>query len=180
MTTSDKVTVLTLTQAQLLKVDTAGQTSYARWKVEVTPDSKLLAINSSLFTVGSQIPITLGIMPVPGQSNKVACFIYYKSNDAAAFINTSNPHRMMIGKEDYPLIPIGSWQEKTGGYQATFVIPDNLLTALLQATDDTVVTLSGNFTKPPPSNTTTASTNPLIAYFGVGNLKNSLQALLKR
>lgn len=179
MTTSDKVTVLTLTQAQLLKVDTEGQTSYARWKVEVTPDSKLLAINSSLFTVGSQIPITLGIMPVPGQSNKVACLIYYKSKDAAAF-NNNNPHRMMIGKEDYPLIAAGSWQEKTGGYQATFVIPDNLLNALLQASDDTVVTLSGNFAKPPQSNTTTASTNPLITYFGVGNLKNSLQALIKR
>jgi len=179
MTSSDKVTVLTLTQAQLLKVDTAGQTSYARWKVEVTPDSKLLAINNSLFTLGSQIPITLGIMPVPGQANKVACLIYYKSSDAAAFSN-NNPHRMEIGKEVYSLIPIASWQEKTGGYQATFVIPDNLLNALLQAPDETVVTLSGNFIKLPQSNTTTASTNPLIAYFGVGNLKNSLQALLKR
>ena len=180
MTSSDKVTVLSLTQAQLLKVDTAGQTSYARWKVEVTPGSKLLAINSSLFTVGSQIPITLGILPVPGQSNKVACLIYYKSNDAVAFINSSNPHRMTLGKEDYPLIAAGSWQEKTGGYQATFLIPDNLLTAMLQAPDDTVVTLSGNFTKPPQSNSTTASASPLIAYFGVGNLRNSLQALLKR
>jgi len=179
MTTSDKVTVLTLTQAQLLKVDTAGQTSYARWKVEVTPDSKLLAINNSLFTVGSQIPITLGIMPVPGQSNKVACLIYYKSNDAQAF-SSSNPHRMEIGKEAYPLILVGNWQEKTGGYQATFVISDNLLNSLLQAPDETVVTLTGNFAKPPQSNTTTDSTNPLIAYFGVGNLKNSLQALLKR
>jgi len=179
MTTSDKVTVLTITQAQLLKVDTAGQTSYARWKVEVTPDSKLLAINNSLFTVGSQIPITLGIMPVPGQSNKVACLIYYKSNDAQAF-SSSNPHRMEIGKEAYPLILVGNWQEKTGGYQATFVISDNLLNSLLQAPDETVVTLTGNFAKPPQSNTTTDSTNPLIAYFGVGNLKNSLQALLKR
>jgi len=179
MTTSDKVTVLTITQAQLLKVDTAGQTSYARWKVEVTPDSKLLAINNSLFTVGSQIPITLGIMPVPGQSNKVACLIYYKSNDAQAF-SSSNPHRMEIGKEAYPLILVGNWQEKTGGYQATFMIPDNLLNSLLQAPDETVVTLTGNFAKPPQSNTTTDSTNPLIAYFGVGNLKNSLQALLKR
>jgi len=179
MTTSDKVTVLTLTQAQLLKVDTAGQTSYARWKVEVTPDSKLLAINNSLFTVGSQIPITLGIMPVPGQSNKVACLIYYKSNDAQAF-SSSNPHRMEIGKEAYPLILVGNWQEKTGGYQATFVISDNLLNSLLQVPDETVVTLTGNFAKPPQSNTTTDSTNPLIAYFGVGNLKNSLQALLKR
>ena len=180
MTTSDKVTVLTLTQAQLLKVDTAGQTSYARWKVEVTPDSKLLAINSSLFTVGSQIPITLGILPVPGQSNKVACLIYYKNNDATAFSGNANPHSMTIGKEVYPLIAVGNWQEKTGGYQATFVIPDNLLNALLQASDDAVVTLSGNFIKPPQSNTTTASTNPLISYFGVGNLKNSLQALIKR
>jgi len=180
MTTSDKVTVLTLTQAQLLKVDTAGQTSYARWKVEVTPDSKLLAINSSLFTVGSQIPITLGILPVPGQSNKVACLIYYKNNDATAFSGNANPHSMTIGKEVYPLIAVGNWQEKTGGYQATFVIPDNLLNALLQASDDIVVTLSGNFIKPPQSNTTTASTNPLISYFGVGNLKNSLQALIKR
>jgi len=179
MTTSDKVTVLTLTQAKLLKVDTAGQTSYARWKVEVTPDSKLLAINSSLFTVGSQIPITLGILPVPGQSNKVACLIYYKTNDASAF-SASNPHRFEIGKEIYALTPAGNWQDKTGGYQATFLIPDNLLNTLLRLPDDTVVTLSGSFSKPPQSNTTTASTNPLIAYFGVGNLKNSLQALLKR
>ena len=179
MTTSDKVTVLTLTQAQLLKVDTAGQTSYARWKVEVTPDSKLLAINSSLFTVGSQIPVTLGILPVPGQNNKVACLIYYKSNDVSAF-SASNPQHFEIGKEIYPLTPAGNWQEKTGGYQATFLIPDNLLNALLQAPDDTVITLSGSFSKPPQSNTTTASTNPLTAYFGVGNLKNSLQALLKR
>jgi hypothetical protein len=179
MTTSDKVTVLTLTQAQLLKVDTAGQTSYARWKVEVTPDSKLLAINSGLFTVGSQIPVTLGILPVPGQNNKVACLIYYKSNDASAF-SASNPQHFEIGKDIYPLIPAGNWQEKTGGYQATFLIPDALLNALLQASDDTVITLSGSFRKPPQSNTTATSTNPLIAYFGVGNLKNSLQALLKR
>lgn len=179
MTSSDKVTVLTLTQAQLLKVDTAGQTSYTRWKVEVTPDSKLLAVNSSLFTLDSQIPVTLGILPVPGQNNKVACLIYYKSNDALAF-SGNNPQRFEIGKEIYPLIPAGNWQEKTGGYQATFLIPDNLLNALLHASDETVVTLSGSFSKPPQSNTTTASTNPLIAYFGVGNLKNSLQALLKR
>ena len=118
-------------------------------------------------------------MPVPGQSNKVACLIYYKSNDAQAF-SSSNPHRMEIGKEAYPLILVGNWQEKTGGYQATFMIPDNLLNSLLQAPDETVVTLTGNFAKPPQSNTTTDSTNPLIAYFGVGNLKNSLQALLKR
>jgi hypothetical protein len=152
--------------------------------VEVTPDSKLLAINSSLFTVGSHIPITLGILPVPGQSNKAACLIYYKSNDAAAFSSggnsSANPHSMTIGKEVYPLMIVGAWQEKTGGYQATFVIPDNLLNTLLQVPDETVVTLTGNFTKPPQSNTTTDSSNPLIAYFGVGNLKNSLQALLKR
>jgi len=180
LTTSDKITTLTLAQAQVLKVDTGGQSSYPRWHLEATADAKLLALNSGLLTAGSQIPITLGILPVPGQSNKVACLIYYKNNDATAFSGNANPHSMTIGKEVYPLIAVGNWQEKTGGYQATFVIPDNLLNALLQASDDTVVTLSGNFIKPPQSNTTTASTNPLISYFGVGNLKNSLQALLKR
>jgi len=179
MTTSDKVTVLTLSQAQLLKVDTAGQSAYPRWKIEVTPDSKLLALNSGLLTAESNIPVTLGIMPMPGQANKVALLIYYKNSDADAFSKV-NVHLMEVGKETYQLISAGNWQEKTGGYQATFLIPDNLLNALLQAPDDAVVRLSGSFVKPPKSNTSTASTNPLICYFGVGNLKNSLQALLKR
>ena len=185
MTTSDKVTVLTLTQAQLLKVDTAGQTSYARWRLEATPDGKLLAVNSSLFSNASNIAITLGMMPIPNPNkdaslaNRIVCLIYYKSSDAAAF-QTSNPHFFQIGKELYPLVMAGKWQDKTGGYQATFVVPENLQTALLQAQDDTQITLVGEFTKPPASNSDAVSTSPMTAYFGVGNLRNSLQALLKR
>ena len=179
MTTSDKVTVLSIVQAQLLKVDTAGQTSYGRWRLEATSDGKLLAINSSLFSNSSNIAITLGMMPIPNQPNRLACLIYYKSNDGAAFA-VNNPHSLQIGKEIYPLALVGKWQEKSGGYQATFLIPENLQAALLQASDDTQVTLVGEFVKPPTSNAGTPSTSPLSAYFGVGNLKNSLQALLKR
>lgn len=185
MTSSDKVTVLSLAQAQQLRVDTAGQTSYGRWRIEATPDSKLLAINNSLFTLNSRIPITLGIMPIPGQtnqpnaSNKVACLIFYKSTDASAF-NSPSTHRIQLGKETYSLSPIGSFQDKTGGYQATFLVPDHLLSALLQAPDDTVATLLAEFSKLPESSSGSPSTNPVTAYFGVGNLKNSLQALLKR
>ena len=185
MTSSDKVTVLSLTQAQQLRVDTAGQTSYGRWRIEATPDSKLLAINNSLFTVPSRIPITLGIMPILSQStppsagNKVACFIFYKSADASAFSSPSS-HRILLGKETYLLSAIGPWQDKTGGHQATFLVPDPLVSALLQAPEESVVTLLAEFTKLPESNSGSPSTNPVTAYFGVGNLKNSLQALLKR
>jgi hypothetical protein len=185
MTSSDKVTVLTLAQAQQLRVDTAGQTSYGRWRIEATSDSKLLAINNSLMTVASRIPITLGIMPIPSQStppnlgNQVACLIFYKSTDGSAFTNPST-HRILLGKDTYQLSAIGGWQDKTGGYQATFLIPDRLLSALLQAPEESVVTLSAEFTKLPESNSNSPSTNPVTAHFGVGNLKNSLQALLKR
>jgi hypothetical protein len=185
MTSSDKVTVLSLTQAQQLRVDTAGQTSYGRWRIEATPDSKLLAINNSLFTLTSRIPITLGLMPIPSQGsgpnagNKLACLIFYKSTDASAFTSAST-HRIQLGKETYLLNPIGGFQDKTGGYQATFLVPDLLLSALLQAPDDAVVTLLAEFTKLPESNSSSPSANPVTTYFGVGNLKNSLQALLKR
>lgn len=178
MTSSDKVAVLSIAQAQLLKVDTAGQTSYARWKVEATTDSKLLVINRGLVTMGSQIPVTLAFTPIPKQTNKLALLIYYKSNDLNAFM-ANNPQKIQIGSISYPLTLVGMWQAKTDGYQATFVISDALQNALLQAPDDSVGTLIGDFSKPPTSNTNIVSTNPLISYFGVGNLKSGLLALIK-
>jgi len=177
MTSSDKVAVLSIAQAQLLRVDTAGQTSYPRWKVEATPDSKLLVVNRGLLTMGSQIPVTLAFTPIPKQANKLALLIYYKSNDLDAFV-ASNPQKIQLGKKIYPLTLVGIWQTKTDGYQATFLMPESLQNALLQAPDDTVASLIGEFPRPPRSNSAIASTNPLMSYFGVGNLKNGLQALI--
>ena len=185
MTSSDKVTILSLTQAQQLRVDTAGQSSYGRWRIEATPDSKLLAVNNSLLTSTSRIPITLGIMPIPRQStlpqtrNQVACLIFYKSADGSAF-SAPSTHRMQLGQDTYLLTAIDRFQDKSTGYQATFLVPDNLLNALLQTPDDTVVTLLAEFTKLPESHSNVPSKNPVTAYFGVGNLRNSLQALIIR
>ena len=195
LTTSDKITTLTLAQAQVLKVDTGGQSSYPRWHLEATADAKLLALNSGLLTAGSQIPVTLGVLPVAlkakeskdakivanNNPNKdvLACLIYYKSADAATFAN-NNPHSIQIGSTVYPLVLVGTWQEKTGGYQATFVMPNPLVEALLQSPEDAVITLRADFIKPPKSNTSIASASPVLTYFGVGNFKTSVQALLKR
>jgi hypothetical protein len=183
MTSSDRVTFLSLSQAQMLKVDTAGQSSYPRWRVEATADSKLLAVNNGLFTVGSEIPVMIAMMPISNQANQIACLIFYKSTDAGAF-NRNNPHRIQIGKDSYPLEMIGGWQEKTKGFQASFLVTDKLQTALMQAPDDAVLTLIGEFSKPPSSNSLTnhssPTSSPLMTYFGVGNLRTSLQALLKR
>ena len=179
LTTSDKVAVLTLAQAQALKVDTGGQSGYGRWRIEVTPDSKLLAINSSPFTAGSQIPVTMAIVPIPGQTNKWAFLLFYKSTDQIAFVS-SNSHQIKIGKDSYPLNQVGAWQEKTGGYQATFALSETLYSAFIQMPEDTVAALSGEFTKAPNSNTNSPSTNPVLTYFGLGNLKSSLLALAKK
>lgn len=179
MTSSDQMTILTIAQAQQLKIDTAGQSSLGRWRVEATPDSKLLVVNSNILTSDSEIPVTLGIMPIPNQNNRLALMIYYQSADSQAF-SSSNPHHIQIGTERFALTGVGGWQEKGKGYQATFLMPDTLQSALIRAPDDAVISLLGDFAKPPKNSTGTTSANPLIAYFGVGNLRNSLQALLQR
>jgi hypothetical protein len=75
---------------------------------------------------------------------------------------------------------VGQWIAKLKGYQATFLIPANLQAALLQAPEDGQATLIGEFSKPPTSNSAIVSTNKITTYFGLGNLRNSLQALLNR
>ncbi len=180
MTSSDKVTILTLAQAQLLKVDTAGQTSYPRWRVEVTPESKLLALNTGLITQTDQIPVTLGILPIPEKKSRLALLVYYKINAPEVF-RLPNSHSLQINKEVYPLMLISPWQDKSGGYQASFLLSEEAQQALMQASEDMVIGLRASFGKAlKGEQAERPSPSTLITYFGVVNLKNSLQALLGR
>jgi hypothetical protein len=115
--------------------------------------------------------ITLAFVPA---NQGIACLIFYKSDDGQAFTEKII-HRMQIQGQSFTLQQANDWQLKTGGYQSVLIISNSLLEALTRAPEDTVVTLSGEFNRPPNS-----VAAPVEAYFGVGNLKNTLNALSKK
>ena len=170
MTTSDKVAVLSLAQAQLYKVDNTGQSAYPRWRIEALPDGKLLTVNN-LTNQKNQL-VTIGLMPV---DKSIACFIYYKTDDAPSFSGKTVHHLIVAGKE-FNLLPLETWQVKAGGFQSIFNIPNAALEALVSAPEDTTITLIGDFVQPPKG----TSSTPLELYFGLGNFKTTLTALIKR
>jgi len=170
MTTSDKVTILSMAQARQYQVDNAGLSPYPRWRLEVMPDGKLLTVNH-LVSQKAKLGITLAFIPA---NQGIACLIFYKSDDGQAFAEKII-HRMQIQGQSFTLQQANDWQLKTGGYQAVLIMSNSLLEALTRAPEDTVVTLSGEFNRPPNS-----VAAPVEAYFGVGNLKNTLNALSKK
>lgn len=163
MTTSDKVNVLSLAQAKLLKVDNAGQSPYPRWRLEATPDGKLLALNNPP-RVSGKPPVALALLEAPGtdksQSNKKMIFlIFYKSDDETLFTQRLEP-QLLVNQKTYSLKQLDNWQKKTNGYQASFILSDETFNALMQAPEESTITLTSSISS---------------VRFGVGGLKNIYQ-----
>ena len=170
VTTSDKMSVLSLAQAKLLKVDNTGQSPHPRWRLEATANGQLIAINNPTNVPGKP-PIVLAlIQPSKSASNldkkplesKTVLLIFYKSEDATLFSQKID-HQLTVNQKIFTLKQAEDWQKKTNGYQAGFVISDEVLTTLSQAPEDATVNL----------NSTIRNTR-----FGVGGFKNIYQALV--
>jgi hypothetical protein len=168
VTASDKVAVLTLAQAKLLRVDNTGQSPYPRWKLEATADGKLIAINNPPGISGKP-PATLALTQLKSSSNaekkqadiKTVFLIFYKSNDANLFSEKTD-HQLTINQSSYPLKQTEEWQRKPNGYQASFTSSKDALEALYQAPEESTVNLHS-----PIRN----------IRFGVGGFKNIYLAL---
>jgi hypothetical protein len=177
VTTSDKVNVLSLAQAKLLKVDNTGQSPYPRWRLEATADGKLIAINNPP-NVSGKPPATLALvqLPKPLQTPiaihatpstdkkaeiKTVFLIFYKSDDAPLF-NQKIEHQLVIQQKTYALKQAEVWQRKPNGYQASFISGNDALEALYQAPEDSMINLNS-----PIRN----------IRFGVGGFKNIYLAL---
>jgi len=163
VTTSDKVNVLSLAQAKLLRVDNAGQSPYPRWRLEATPDGKLLALNNPP-SVSGKLPVALAILEAQGndknQSNKkMILLVFYKSDDETLFIQKIEP-QLLVNHKTYSLKQLDTWQKKTNGYQASFMLSDEALNALTQAPEESTITLTSSISS---------------VRFGVGGLKNIYQ-----
>lgn len=153
VTASDKVAVLTLAQAKLLKVDNTGQSPYPRWKLEATADGKLIAINQAP-NVSGKPPATLALvqLPKPKVSSlasadkkdaeiKTVFLIFYKSDDATLF-NQKIEHQLVIQQKTYALKQAGEWQRKPNGYQASFISSKDALDALFQSPEESTINLN--------------------------------------
>jgi len=169
VTASDKVAVLTLAQAKLLKVDNTGQSPYPRWRLEATPNGQLIAINNP-GGVSGKPPATLALVQLPKPSSgvekkpaeiKTVFLIFYKSDDANLF-SQKIEHQLLINQKSYPLKQAEEWQHKPNGYQASFIGGKDALEALYQAPEESTVNLNS-----PIRN----------IRFGVGGFKNIYLAL---
>jgi len=169
VTASDKVNVLSLAQARLLKVDNTGQSPYPRWRLEATPNGQLIAINNPT-SVSGKPPATLALAQLPKPSSgvekksaeiKTVFVIFYKSDDANLF-NQKIEHQLLINQKSYPLKQTEEWQRKPNGYQASFIGSKDALEALYQAPEESTVNLNS-----PIRN----------IRFGVGGFKNIYLAL---
>ena len=174
VTASDKVNVLSLAQARLLKVDNTGQSPYPRWRLEATADGKLIAINNPP-NVSGKAPSTLALvqLPKPLPTNiaapnidkkadvKTVFLIFYKSDDATLF-SQKIEHQLLIQQKTYTLKQAEEWQRKPNGYQASFIGGNDVFEALSQAPEESTINLNS-----PVRN----------IRFGVGGFKNIYLAL---
>jgi hypothetical protein len=168
VTASDKVAILTLAQAKLLKVDNTGQSPFPRWRLEATSSGQLIAINNPA-SVSGKPPVTLALVQLPKQSgadkksveSKPVFLIFYKSDDANLFSRKVD-HQLLIYQKSYSLQQAEEWQRKPNGYQASFIVSNDALEALYQAPE-----------------VSTANLNSPIRNirFGVGGFKNIYLAL---
>lgn len=169
VTASDKMSVLTLAQAKLLKVDNTGQSPYPRWRLEAAANGQLIAINNPT-SVSGKPPVSLAFITLPKSSNadrkpaegKTVLIVFYRSEEADLFSQKID-HALTINQKTFTLKQAEDWQKKMNGYQATFMISDEALTTLTQASEDI-----------------TANLNSAIrnTRFGVGGFKNIYQALV--
>lgn len=173
VTASDKVAVLTLAQAKLLRVDNTGQSPYPRWKLEATTDGKLIAINPAP-NISGKPPATLALVQLPRPNPKslpsldpkaaeikTVFLIFYKSEDATLF-SQKIEHQLVIHQKTYTLKQAEEWQRKPNGYQASFISSNDALEALYQAPEESTINLNS-----PIRN----------IRFGVGGFKNIYLAL---
>ena len=169
VTASDKVAVLTLAQAKLLKVDNTGQSPYPRWRLEATPNGQLIAINNPT-SVSGKPPATIALIQLLKQATsldkkpaeiKTVFLIFYKSDDANLFAQKIE-HQLLINQKSYPLKQVEEWQHKPNGYQASFIGGMDALEALYQAPEESTLNLNS-----PIRN----------IRFGVGGFKNIYLAL---
>jgi len=168
LTSSDKMTVLSQTEAKRLKVDNYGQSLYPKWRLEVASDGKLLVLNTA--NIQGRLPISIGFAKM---KQAIVCVIYYKSNDEVAF-TTTTPHKMVIENQTYNLVQTSSWQEKNGGYQMIFDLPKKTLDALESLSDESVFTINAEFFQNPKG-----IQGPATIKLGGLGLKNALNILAK-
>ena len=168
VTASDKMSILSLAQAKLLKVDNTGQSPYPRWRLEAASNGQLIAINNPTNVYGKP-PISLALIQLPASSNadkkpvesRTVLLIFYRSENTDLFSQRID-HQLTVNQKTFTLKQAEDWQTKTNGYQAGFLISEEALTTLSQAPEET-----------------TANLNSAIrnTRFGVGGFKNIYQAL---
>ena len=168
LTSSDKMTVLSQTEAKRLRVDNHGQSLYPKWRLEVANDGKLLVLNTA--NIQGRLPISIGFAKM---KQAIVCVIYYKSNDEVAF-TTTTPHKIVIDNQSHTLVQPSSWQEKNGGYQMIFDMPKKTLDALENISDDSVFTINAEFFQNPKG-----IQGPATIKLGGLGLKNALNILSK-
>ena len=168
LTSSDKMTVLSQTEAKRLRVDNHGQSLYPKWRLEVANDGKLLVLNTA--NIQGRLPISIGFAKM---KQAIVCVIYYKSNDEVAF-TTTTPHKIVIDNQSHTLVQTSSWQEKNGGYQMIFDMPKKTLDALENISDDSVFTINAEFFQNPKG-----IQGPATIKLGGLGLKNALNILSK-
>ena len=161
VTASERMSILSLTQAKMLRVDNTGQSPYPRWRLEATANGQLVALNNP----SSKPPIALALLLLPSAdknpTKKLVLIIFYRSTDEALF-KQKIEHQLTIAQKIFPLKQAEDWQKKTNGYQAGFLISDEALTTLSQAPEENTINL----------NSTVANIR-----LGVGGFKNIYQAL---
>ena len=164
VTSTDRMTVLSLAQAKILQVDNTGQSPSARWRIEAVASGQLVLINQAMFDK-ERIPVTLGFMNADG---KIFSIIFYSKNDFKDF-QSNGKHDIQIGKELYSLNPITKWQEKERGYQSIFQVSEKLIDQINELSEDAFFKLK-----------VTHLNEANEAIFGVKNFKRSIQALPKK
>jgi hypothetical protein len=164
VTSTDRMTVLSLAQAKILQVDNIGQSPSARWRIEAVAGGQLVLINQAMF-VKERIPVTLGFMNADG---KIFSIIFYSKNDFKNF-QSNGKHDIQIGQELHSLNPITKWQEKERGYQSIFQVSEKLIDQISELPED-------SFFKLKVAHLNEANE----ALFGVKNFKRSIQALIKK
>ena len=85
--------------------------------------------------------------------------VFYKSDDESLFTQKIEP-QLLVNQRAYSLKQLDTWQKKTNGYQASFILSDEALNALTQAPEESTISLTSSISS---------------VRFGVGGLKNIYQ-----
>lgn len=174
MTSANQVSVLTPEQIKQFKIDNLGQSPYPRWRLETTPQGQILMLN----TFATNQANLSGAIAFMRSKDNMHGIVYYKTNNLAWF-NVNTRIELQIAQQRFTLQPVSAWENKPDGMQATFLIPPTLLQMLLQLPEESSV---GILAQVLPSSGTSSNISALTiqGFFGVGGLRNTLQAVLNR